>query len=311
MPQSPASSSSAAHAKTGVQTAAPGLLRDLAALVKLRLSSIVVFSAGIGYLLATASGASATGFHYAELAWLMLGGLLVTGAANALNEVIERDTDAKMERTANRPLPTGRMGMGTALMVAGGSGIAGVAILWSVFNPTAALLGALALLSYAFIYTPMKRMGAFAVFVGAIPGAIPPAIGWTAATGDLGTGALILFALQFFWQFPHFWAIAWMAKDDYAKAGFDLLPDASGRSRRSALHILAYTVVLIPLGLLPYWAGMSGLIGSGVAVLCGSLFTLQALRLLQTCTVKDARALLFGSFAYLPIVFAALVLDAA
>jgi protoheme IX farnesyltransferase len=310
MPSSTASSTPAKAAEQSAK-AAPGIWRDMAALVKLRLSSIVVFSAGIGYLLATASGAAEGVFSYAGLAWLMLGGLLVTGAANALNEIIERDTDAKMERTSNRPLPTGRMGVGTALIAAGTFGIVGVAILWSVFNPTAALLGALALLSYAFIYTPMKRMGSFAVFVGAIPGAIPPAIGWTAATGNLGTGALILFAIQFFWQFPHFWAIAWMAKDDYAKAGFDLLPDASGRSRRSALHILAYTVVLIPLGMLPYWAGMSGLIGAGVAVLCGSLFTLQALRLLQRCELKDARALLFGSFAYLPIVFAALVLDAA
>jgi protoheme IX farnesyltransferase len=290
------------QASTG-QVAVP-LWRDLAALVKLRLSLIVVFSAAIGYLIPVGAA-----FSWAAFGWLLLGGLLVTGAANALNEIIERDTDARMDRTANRPLPTGRLSVGAALMTAGLAGVSGVAILWSAFNPTAALLGALALLSYAFIYTPMKRISPIAVFIGAIPGAIPPAIGWTAVTGHLEAGALTLFALQFFWQFPHFWAIAWLAKDDYAKAGFDLLPDASGRSRRSAVHVVAWTSVLIPLALVPFWVGMSGLVGSAVALAGGLLFTFQALRLYRTCGLAEARALLFGSFAYLPIVFVALVLD--
>jgi len=298
------------HAPTSVTTpatthiAANPLWRDLAALVKLRLSTIVVFSAAIGYLAGAGSA-----FAWDSLVWLLVGGLAVTAAANAINEIIERDTDALMDRTANRPLPTGRMSVGVASLIAGSLGVGGVALLWWAFNPTAALLGALSLLSYAFIYTPMKRMSSFAVFVGAIPGAIPPAIGWAAATGSLGAGALALFTIQFFWQFPHFWAIAWMAKEDYAKAGFDLLPDPSGRSRKSAMHVVIYTALLIPLGMLPFWLGVVGFWGCLVAVMAGVLFTYQAIQLFRTCDVKEARALLFGSFAYLPVVLVALVLD--
>ncbi len=290
------------------QTLSPsraGLAKDLAALVKLRLSTIVVMSAALGYLLAAGSGV----FLWSDFILLILGGLLVTGAANALNEVIERDTDVLMTRTANRPLPTGRMSMAAALLVAGIMGVGGVALLWWAFHPLAALLGALSLLSYAFIYTPMKRISPVAVFIGAIPGAIPPVIGYVAVTGFIGPEALALFAIQFFWQFPHFWAIAWLAREDYAKAGFDLLPDASGRTKATAIHIIIYTAVLLPVGLLPFWLGMSGWISAIAVTVCGLGFTFQAIRLYQTCDLKEARSLLFGSFAYLPLVLLALVLD--
>jgi protoheme IX farnesyltransferase len=281
-----------------------GLLKDLSALVKLRLSTIVVFSAGMGYLLA----APVSG-EWSSFLLLLFGGLLVTASANALNEVIERDTDAFMTRTANRPLPSGRMSMGTALLVAGLAGVGGVALLWWAFQPLTALLGALSLLSYAFIYTPMKRISPVAVFIGAIPGAIPPVIGWVAVTGSVGPEALALFAIQFFWQFPHFWAIAWLSREDYAKAGFDLLPDASGRTRATAVHIIIYTAILLPVGLLPFWMGLAGWVSAALVAVAGLAFTYQAIRLYQTCAMKEARSLLFGSFAYLPLVLLALVLD--
>ena len=280
------------------------LFQDISMLVKLRLSSIVVFSAGIGYAMAVGSG-----FLWNEMALLLLGGLLVTASANAINEVIERDTDAVMDRTKVRPLPAGRMRLATAALIAGTMGVVGVSILWFAFGPVSALLGALALLSYAFIYTPLKRISPIAVFVGAFPGALPPLIGWTAATGAIESGALVLFAIQFFWQFPHFWAIAWLAKDDYAKAGFQLMPDSSGRSKTSALYVVLYTAVLVPIGILPLLVGMSGVISAVITALAGAVFTWQAIVLYRTLDMSKARALMFGSFIYLPVVFAALVID--
>lgn len=281
------------------------ILRDLAALFKLRLSLIVVMSAALGYLLAAGPGTfSASGFTL-----LIVGGLLVTASANALNEIIEKDTDARMERTAGRPLPGGRMAVSTALLLAGVAGVGGVALLWWAFQPLTALLGALSLLSYAFIYTPVKRLSPVAVFIGAIPGAIPPVIGWIAVTGSLGPEALALFSIQFFWQFPHFWAIAWLARDDYARAGFDLLPDASGRTRATAVHIVIYTALLLPVGLLPFWLEMSGWISAIVVSIASLGFTVQAIQLYRSCSLPSAKALLFGSFAYLPLVLIALVLD--
>jgi protoheme IX farnesyltransferase len=281
-----------------------GIVSDLSQLVKLRLSTTVVFTAGMGYVLA--AGAA---FSIVEFLLLSLGGLLVTGSANAINEIIESDTDAKMERTQNRPLPTGRMSVTAALIAAGTFGVSGIALLWFMFNPVASLLGALSLLSYALIYTPMKRMTPFSVFVGAIPGAMPPAIGWAAVTGDIGTAALILFAIQFFWQFPHFWAIAWLAKDDYAKAGFDLLPHSSGRTKSTATHIVAFTAILIPFGLMPAVVGLGGIFSAMILVVCGMLFTWQSVQLYRTTELKEARQLMFGSFAYLPVVYMAMVID--
>lgn len=276
-------------------------LSDYLMLVKFRLSFIVVFSAAIGYVFA---GGNTTYFGL-----FLLAGFLITAASNALNQVIEVETDKLMDRTANRPLPAGRMQPTEAIVAAGIMGVAGIVVMWLVFNPLSALLGALSLLSYAFIYTPFKKISPLAVFIGALPGAIPPVIGWAAATGSLNEIALVLFAIQFMWQFPHFWAIAWVAFDDYNKAGFQLLPSVSGKSKASAFHIVMYTMVLIPVSLIPFITGTSGNISAIIIALTGAGFLYQAVQLYRVCDVKSARKLMFGSFLYLPIVLIALFFD--
>lgn len=274
---------------------------DYASLVKFRLSFIVVFSAGMGYMF----GAGDIRFF----SLFLLAGFLVTAASNALNQVLEIQTDKLMTRTAGRPLPTGRMSATEAILAAGVMGISGIVLLWVFFNPLAALLGALSLLSYSFIYTPYKKISPVAVFIGAFPGAVPPLIGWAAATGSIAPLAVLLFAIQFIWQFPHFWAIAWLAFDDYKKAGFHLLPAPSGRTRSSASHVVAYTFVLVPVSLIPYFLGYTGLVSAVIVGLAGVLFLYQSITLYTTCSEKKARQLMFGSFLYLPLVLITLFAD--
>lgn len=279
-------------------------LDDYKQLVKLRLTSTVVFSAVIGFLLA-ASGP----IDWINMVLIGLAGFLITGSANALNEIIEKDYDKLMKRTANRPLPTNRMTTVEALLFAGLMGVTGIFILAYQFNYLAALIGALSLLSYAFIYTPLKRISSIAVFVGAIPGALPPMIGWVAYTGSITIEAFILFSIQFLWQFPHFWAIAWVSHDDYSKAGFRLLPSDGGRTRQSAFYNIVYILFLIPTSLLPYFMGFSGWMSAIIIVLVGLVFLIQAYRLFVTCENKAAVKLMLGSFIYLPVVLLALVFD--
>lgn len=279
-------------------------LEDYKQLVKLRLTSTVVFSAVIGFFLA-ASGP----IDWFNLVLIGLAGFLITGSANALNEIIEKDYDKLMKRTANRPLPTNRMSTVEALLFAGLMGVAGIFILAYQFNYLAALIGALSLLSYAFIYTPLKRISSIAVFVGAIPGALPPMIGWVAYTGSITIEAFILFSIQFLWQFPHFWAIAWVSHDDYSKAGFQLLPSDGGRTKQSAFYNIVYILFLIPTSLLPYFMGFSGWVSAIIIVLVGLVFLIQAYRLFVTCENKAAVKLMLGSFVYLPVVLLALVFD--
>lgn len=279
-------------------------LKDYAALVKFRLSLLVVFSSGIGYLFATSSTTD----------WLMftllcLGGFFTTSASNAINQVIEKDFDALMTRTQNRPLPTERMNSIEALLVAGITAVLGIGILWIYFNQLAALFAAVALLTYAFIYTPLKRYSSVAVFVGAIPGALPPLIGYVAATDRLDQVALILFGIQFFWQFPHFWAIAWVAFDDYMKAGYRLLPSSEGRTKFSALQNIIYILVLIPVSMIPFALGITGWISAVIILLTGLVFLYQSIQLYAECSIAAARRLMFGSFLYLPIVQLALLFD--
>ncbi|MBP7399236.1 MAG: heme o synthase [Chitinophagales bacterium] len=274
---------------------------DYLLLVKFRLSFIVVFSAGIGYVFAGGD------MYYFGL--FLLAGFLITAASNALNQIIEVETDKLMGRTANRPLPAGRMQSTEAIIAAGTMGISGIVLMWILFNPISALLGALSLLSYAFIYTPIKRISPLAVFVGAFPGAVPPLIGWAAATGSIGEMAIILFVIQFMWQFPHFWAIAWVAFDDYKRAGFQLLPTVSGQSKASAFHVLMYTIFLIPISLIPFLSGFTGSVSAIIIALTGLGFLYQAIQLYKSCDVKSARKLMFGSFLYLPIVLIALFFD--
>lgn len=273
-------------------------------LVKLRLSMLVVFSAAIGFSLAS------TGvFDWYKFTILVIGGFFVTGSANGLNQVIERNLDKLMKRTAGRPLPTGVLSVTEALTFSLILGIAGISLLYFATNPLTAFLALCSLLSYAFVYTPLKQYTSFSVFVGAIPGALPPMLGWVAATGTLGYEAWILFAVQFVWQFPHFWAIAWVLDDDYKLAGFRLLPSSGGRDKSSAFQTMFYTLILIPVSLLPVKFGMAGIILGIVSLVCGILFFLQAVHLYRTCSVKAASQLMFGSFLYLPIVQITLIID--
>lgn len=276
-------------------------IRDYAILVKFRLSFIVVFSSAIGYAFA--------GGEQGKLLLFILAGFLITAASNVLNQIIEKDTDRLMPRTSNRPLATGRMQITEAIIAAGLFAISGIVLMWVYFNPITALLGALSLLSYAFIYTPAKKISPIAVFIGAFPGAIPPVLGFTASTGQITEAALFLFAIQFIWQFPHFWSIAWVAYDDYAKAGFYLLPTESGKSKASAFHIVIYSLILIPISLLPFYFSLTGWISAVIVCITGILFLYQSIKLYKTCETKHAKALMFGSFLYLPIVLIALLCD--
>ncbi|MBX7108378.1 MAG: heme o synthase [Chitinophagales bacterium] len=279
-------------------------LKDYSQLVKLRLSMLVIFSSVTGYLMA-ANG----NWEWPQLLLLILAGFLTTASSNALNQVIEKDFDRLMKRTANRPLPTERMTNAEALLAAGIFGVAGITIFWIYFNQLAALFSAIALLCYAFIYTPLKRFSPVAVFVGAIPGALPPLIGWVSATGLLSPVAFALFGIQFMWQFPHFWAIAWVGHDDYMRAGYKLLPSKEGRSKFSAMQIMLYILVLIPVSLVPAWMEISGIISALIVLFCGIVFLIQSVLLLQQCSIEAAKKLMFGSFFYLPIVQLAIYFD--
>jgi heme o synthase len=279
-------------------------LRDYALLTKVRLSLLGVFSSAIAYAMASSGH-----IDWVSIVVICLGGFLTTGASNALNQVIEKDFDLLMNRTMNRPLPQERMSVIEALLVAGVMGVAGIGLLWIYFNQLAALFAALALLSYAFIYTPMKRYSPLAVVVGAVPGALPPLIGWVAATGSLSMEALAMFAIQFVWQFPHFWAIAWVSHDDYTKAGYKLLPSAEGRTKSSALQTLIVTALILPVGLWPLYLGVTGWMSAAVVTAAGLFFFLQSVELYRSCSVAAARRLMFGSFFYLPVVQLALYFD--
>jgi protoheme IX farnesyltransferase len=279
-------------------------LYDVGLLIKFKLLLFVVFSASCAYLLGNEGM-----IEWIPFFWLSLGGILVTGSANALNEILEKDQDAKMIRTCNRPLPAGRMSVNEAILISLLMGVSGIFILSVFLNLLSSLLGLLALMLYAFAYTPLKRITPFSVFVGAIPGAMPPLIGWVAATGELSIEAFMLFTIQFLWQFPHFWAIAWRLDEDYARAGFRLLPSAAGKSKASAFQAVIYSASLIPAGLMPYWMQLTGMLSASIATAAAMIYTWYALQLFRQCTNKAALHLLLASIFYLPIVFIAFVLD--
>ena len=277
-------------------------IKDYAMLAKLRLSFLVVFSAVIGYLFGV------TGFYsVTSLFWVALGGLLVTGASNTINQIIEKDIDRLMARTQSRPLPAERMNTLEAILAAGVMGIAGILVLTYFFNPISGVLAAVSLLTYAFIYTPLKRVSSVAVFVGAIPGALPPMIGYVCATGRIDFVAVLLFSLQFLWQFPHFWAIAWVQFDDYKKAGIMLLPSASGKTRMSALQNVIYCSVLLVVSMLPYFLNMVGPVANIFIAAVGVMFLYLAINHYRKCEDATAKMLMFGSFIYLPVMQLALV----
>lgn len=272
-------------------------------LLKFRLSLTVAFSSAIGFILGYPNSS------WDDILMVMLGGMLVTGAANIINQVLEKDLDRLMKRTSKRPLPTGVLTIREAVVFCILLGVSGAVLLGVYFNPLAAALSLLSLVLYGFVYTPLKQINPICVFVGAIPGGMPPLIGWVAATGSIDIEAIILFAIQFFWQFPHFWAIAWVLDDDYKKAGFKMLPMAGGKNLKTAIQIMIYTLMLIPLSLLPLQFGMTGTTSAMIAVVCGVLFLAQTFYLMRTCSKKAAMSIMFGSFLYLPIVQIAFVLD--
>ncbi|MEO1516519.1 MAG: heme o synthase [Bacteroidota bacterium] len=279
-------------------------LHDYQLLTKFRLSSLVVFSSLMAYMMAAGGSVS-----WLPLVLLGLGGWLVTGAANALNQVLERDYDKLMKRTEDRPLATGRMSVSEAVMSAGFMSMIGITLL-ALFNPWTSLLGMISLICYSFVYTPMKRVTPFAVFVGAIPGALPTMIGVVAFEGEITAMALVLFAIQFLWQFPHFWAIAWLAHEDYTNAGFYLLPSRAGREdRNTGLQSFIYALFLVPVVVIPYMMGQVGLLSTALLVLLSMAYSFYGWRFFSDLNRQSARKLMFSSFFYLPLVLIVLVLD--
>ncbi|AFL86271.1 protoheme IX farnesyltransferase [Belliella baltica DSM 15883] len=274
-------------------------------LIKFRLSALVTFSAVFGFIL----GDSGVMFSWGKFFALMIGGFLISGASGAANEIWERDYDKLMKRTQNRPLPTKQISLKEAYWFTSIIALIGISVLWVFTNPLTTGLGVLSMILYVFVYTPLKRVGPIAVFVGAIPGAMPPLLGWTAATGAISHEALIIFGIQFVWQFPHFWAIAWVSDEDYKKAGFKLLPSGGKKDLNTAIQIMIYTLFLLPLGLLPTYFGLTGINSGIVATICGVLFLAQTFSLMRDCSRKSALKIMFGSFLYLPIVQIAYLLD--
>ena len=273
-------------------------------LVKMRLSLLVSFSSAFGYALAMGGNVD-----WMQLTMLFIGGFLISGASCTINQVIEKDYDAMMTRTQNRPLPTNRLSKNEAIWFAAIVAAGGILVLYLSTNLLTVGLAVLSMILYSFVYTPLKRVGPIAVFVGAFPGALPPLLGWVAATGMISHEAMIIFGIQFIWQFPHFWAIAWVADEDYKKAGFKLLPVKGEKDMKTAFQIMTYTLFLIPLGLLPTYFGITGINSGIVATICGVLFLAQTIKLMRDPSRKSALRIMFGSFLYLPIVQIAYLLD--
>jgi heme o synthase len=279
-------------------------LQDYKLLVKLNLSLMVVFSSLVGYYVAP--GVSV---DFWKLTMLFLGGMLVTGSANACNEIMEMHTDKLMKRTRRRPLPSGRMEVSEAMVFAGIALISGLLILWSTFNLLAAFVSLFSFVLYVLAYTPLKRISNINVFVGAIPGAMPALIGWAAATNGLALGAWCLFALQFLWQFPHFWSIAWLAHDDYSKAGLKMLPTNSKDNNFTSMQCVQYCVAILSFSVLPVLTGIAGWLAVAIVAVASIYFLYRAIQFYKYNNDKHARLLMFASFFYLPLVYLALIVD--
>lgn len=280
-------------------------VKDYFQLIKFSLSFMVVFSCVICYLLAP----KIVIFDWWMILILFVAGMLVTGSANAINQAVEKDTDAQMKRTGTRPVASGRMSQQEAYIFAIVAGVLGCWMMWYFFNLSSALLSAFSLFLYAFIYTPLKKINSIAVLVGAFPGAFPCLIGWVAGNDDFAAGGWILFGIQFLWQFPHFWAIAWVAHSDYSRVGFKLLPTDKGPTKFTALQAVMYSVLMIPVGILPHYFGLTGQVSMYIVIVCNLFMVVQSLRLYQGMDVKSARRVMFSSYIYLPIVLLALLAD--
>jgi len=298
-------------------------VKDYFILIKFTLSFMVVFSCVVCYLLAPNIQ-----FNLASVILLFFAGMCVTGSANAINQTVERKTDALMRRTADRPVAAGRMTVNEAWTFAIITGAVGIIIMWYWFNFASAIISLFSLFLYAFIYTPLKRVNSISVLVGAFPGALPCLIGWVAGTGLIspfatfqGTlatgethtffnyGGYILFVIQFLWQFPHFWAIAWVAHKDYQKAGFKLLPSQEGPTKFTAIQTVIYSMLMVPVGMLPYYFDISGILAFWILLLCNFWMVYVSINLVIKMNVAAARKVMFSSYFYLMIVFLALLLD--
>src|SRR5687767_10673539 len=277
---------------------------DFVALAKPRLNLLVVASTVAGYAMAHGDTT-----NLAALGWTIVGTALVAGGASAINQVIERDADSLMRRTRLRPLPDGRLGPVEALAFAAILSVLGLLVLAAGVNVASAVVALATLVSYAAIYTPLKRRTSFATVIGAIPGALPPVIGWAAAAGTLSQGAWVLFAILFLWQLPHFLAIAWMYREDYARAGFPMLPVIEPDGRSTARQAVVYAAALLPVALAPTLVGMSGPVYFGGALVLTLLFLVMSIRFGLTRAVRDARRLFFASIIYLPILWALMIVD--
>jgi len=280
-------------------------VKDYFQLIKPSLSIMVVFSSVISYLLAP----KVVAYDWRMIVLLFVAGLLVTGSANAINQVVEKDTDALMKRTANRPVAAGRMTVAQGWTFAIITGALGTVMLGNYFNWLSAGLALFSLFLYAFIYTPLKKVSAISVIVGAVPGALPCLIGWAAGNDSLSVGGWILFLLQFMWQFPHFWAIAWIAHNDYARAGFKLLPSELGPTKYTAIQTIIYSLLLIPVGVIPYFIGISGIVSFVIVGLANIFMVWKCIQLYRNMDVSSARRVMFSSYIYLPIVLLALLAD--
>ncbi|MEZ7837933.1 MAG: heme o synthase [Flavobacteriales bacterium] len=284
-------------------------IKDYSQLAKLRLSSTVVFSALVGYLLA------ADEVDFKILLMLLIGGFLVVASSNGFNQVYEKDTDKLMDRTKERPMPAGRMATSEGLLFSSILGLVGMVILYYI-NAKSAIFGAAALVLYAAVYTPLKTVSPIAVFVGAFPGAIPFMLGWVAATNEFGTEAGTLFAIQFLWQFPHFWAIAWLLDEDYKKAGIRMLPSGV-KDKKSAFQAMLYTIWLIPVSIMPFVFPYIGIeskllltpLGAILILLMGVFLYKKSALLLKNCDQASAKKLMFGSLIYLPAIQIIYLLD--
>jgi len=276
-------------------------------LIKFRLTSTVVATSSFGYLIAlkfVKGEAWLSDFNWLLFTGVLVGGMFIVFAANGLNQIIEKENDSKMSRTSNRPIVEGRIDIRDARVFCWITGFLGIFTLIAVgASFLSVLLGGLSLVIYVFIYTPMKQVSPVAVMIGAIPGALPPWIGYTAIVPRVDEIGLILFLVQFFWQFPHFWAIAWILHDDYQKAGYWLLPTRSGRDKKSAYQVMIYTVILIMVSMMPLMYGVADIKAILVILPLGLFFLYKAYRLFSTLEVTEARKLLYASFLYTPVVF--------
>ena len=290
---------------SGDKTSMKALLSDLKQLTKFGLSLSVVFSSVAGYLIA------ADVVNYSILFLLALGGFFMVSASNVFNQIIEKDTDAIMKRTQNRPLPTGRMSVNVALSIAILFTVLGISILYSI-NPKSALFGAISIFIYTSIYTPLKPVTPLAVFIGGIPGAIPFMLGWIAATNNFGLEAGFLFIIQFFWQFPHFWAIGWLQYEEYKKAGFNMLP-MGNKDKGAVKQIVFYTIVMIMVSIAPVLK-LSGEFyiypfTAFLVALLGILMLYFAVKLHKSQDNVDARKLMLASVLYITVVQIIYVVD--